>query len=198
MSHFACAHEADKAFSYRQLEIFRQVQAGLSYGHTFHTMQPSVIVTIPLGGGDGLSQRCSNALELLVHGRRCRQVGQICMDQCLLDVKALRGQVNVGDEMVIIGRQSHEEVTADALTAQLGTINYAIVSHIARRVPRSAVRSALHEGVECGLCGQCGGWEPVADSWIWSRWRWTIYYVVPRAGPQLGPAQPEPASRMPP
>ena len=79
------------------------------------------------------------ALELLVHGRRCRQVGQICMDQCVLDVTALRGQVHIGDEAVIIGRQSYEEVTADALAAQLGTINYEIVTHIAQRVPRIAV-----------------------------------------------------------
>jgi alanine racemase len=116
---------------------------GLSYGHTFHTAQPSLIATLPLGYGDGLSQRGSNALELLVHGRRCRQVGQICMDQCVLDVTALRGQVHIGDEVVIIGRQGQEEVTAEALAAQLGTINYEIVTHIAQRVPRIAVGSAL-------------------------------------------------------
>jgi alanine racemase len=61
------------------------------------------------------------------------------MDQCLLDVTALRGQVNIGDEAVIIGRQGHEEVTADALAAQVDTINYEIVTHIAKRVPRIAV-----------------------------------------------------------
>jgi alanine racemase len=55
-----------------------------------------------MGVWDGLSQRCSNALELLVPGRRCRQVGHIGLDQCLLDVTALRGQVNIGDEVVII------------------------------------------------------------------------------------------------
>ena len=124
-----------------RITFLKEVPAGtgLSYGHTFHAVQPSCIATIPLGYGDGLSQRCSNALELLVHGRRCRQVGQIRMDQCLLDVTALRGQVNIGDEVVIIGRQGHEEVTADALDAQLGTINYEIVTNTAKRVPRIAV-----------------------------------------------------------
>ena len=112
---------------------------GLSYGHIFHTAQPSLIATIPLGYGDGLSRRLSNQLTLLVHGRRCRQVGRICMDQSLVDVTALRGRVQVGDEVVIIGRQGQEEVTADELAARLGTINYEIVTAIAKRVPRIAV-----------------------------------------------------------
>jgi alanine racemase len=51
--------------------------------------------------------------------------------------------VHIGDEVVIIGRQGHEEVTADALATQLGTINYEIVTHVAQRVPRIAVGSAL-------------------------------------------------------
>jgi alanine racemase len=213
MSHFPRAHEADKSFSHKQIEIFRQVQTashgygikvyhlansaaifdlpeayfdavrpgiaiyglkpsrtlcnprvhalrpvlewktritylkevppgtGLSYGHTFHTQQPTLLATLPLGYGDGLSQLLSNQLELLVHGKRCPQVGQICMDQCLLDVTAVRGQVRLGDEVVIIGRQGTEEVTADELADRLGTINYEIVAHIAQRVPRIAVDS---------------------------------------------------------
>jgi alanine racemase len=112
---------------------------GLSYGHIFHTAQPSLIATIPLGYGDGLSRRLSNQLTLLVHGRRCRQVGRICMDQSLVDVTALRGRVQVGDEVVIVGQQGQEEVTADELAARLGTINYEIVTAIAKRVPRIAV-----------------------------------------------------------
>lgn len=115
------------------------VGTGLSYGHTVHTVQPSLIATIPLGYGDGLSQLFSNRLELLVHGRRCPQVGRICMDQSLVDVTAWRGRVTVGDEVVIIGQQGPEEVTVDELANTLGTINYEIVTHLARRVPRIAV-----------------------------------------------------------
>lgn len=112
---------------------------GLSYGHIFHTTKPSLIASIPLGYGDGLTRLLSNKFELLVHGVRCPQVGQICMDQCLIDVTALRGTVQLGDEVVIIGRQGSEEVTADELAEKLGTINYEIVTSIARRVPRIAV-----------------------------------------------------------
>jgi alanine racemase len=58
------------------------------------------------------------------------------MDQSLVDVTSLRGKVEVGDEVVIIGRQGNEEVTADEMADKLGTINYEVVTSIANRVPR--------------------------------------------------------------
>jgi alanine racemase len=65
------------------------------------------------------------------------------MDQSLVDVTALWGKINLGDGVVIIGRQGDEEVTADELTGILGTINYAIVIAIAKRVPRIPIRIQL-------------------------------------------------------
>jgi alanine racemase len=111
---------------------------GLSYGHAFHAQQPSLIATVPVGYGDGLSRRLSNNCELLVGGVRCPQVGHITMDQSLIDVTALRGRVNVGNEVVIIGRQGEEQISADELAGKLGTINYETVAAIAHRVPRVA------------------------------------------------------------
>jgi alanine racemase len=78
-------------------------------------------------------------MDLLIGGRRCPQVGRICMDQSMVDVTALQGSVQVGDEAVIIGRQGTEEITADELAEKLGTINYEIVTHIAERIPRIEV-----------------------------------------------------------
>ncbi|HBE91664.1 MAG TPA: alanine racemase [Gammaproteobacteria bacterium] len=109
---------------------------GLSYGHAFHTHRPSLIATIPAGYGDGLSRSLSNNLDVLVRGRRCPQAGRITMDQSLVDVTALRGQVELGDEVVLIGRQDDELVTADELADRIDTINYEIVTSIAQRVPR--------------------------------------------------------------
>jgi alanine racemase len=124
-----------------RITYLKEVPAGvgLSYGHTFRTVRPSLIATIPLGYGDGISRRLSDKLELLVGGIRCTQVGCICMDQCLIDVTALRGRVKLGDEVVIIGQQGEDTVTVDELAEKLGTINYEIVTSIAQRVPRTAV-----------------------------------------------------------
>jgi len=114
---------------------------GLSYGHTFRAERPLLVATLPVGYGDGLSRRLSNDHEVLVHGVRCRQLGRITMDQSQVDVSALRGQVALGDEVVLIGRQGSEEVTADELAKKIGTINYEIVTAISARVPRVAVSS---------------------------------------------------------
>jgi alanine racemase len=112
---------------------------GLSYGHAFRTQRPSLIATVPVGYADGLRRGLSNDLDMLVRGVRCPQVGRITMDMSLVDVTAVRGQVELGDEVVLIGRQGAAEVTADELAAKLGTINYEVVSAISHRVPRVAV-----------------------------------------------------------
>jgi alanine racemase len=112
---------------------------GLSYGHDIHTERPSLIATIPIGYGDGLSRRLSNDVDILIGGARCRQVGRITMDMSLVDVTPLRGRVSLGDEAVVIGRQGEETITADELAAKLETINYEIVTRIAERVPRMVI-----------------------------------------------------------
>lgn len=113
---------------------------GISYGHVYATDRSSLIATIPLGYGDGMNRRLSNTLEVLVRGVRCRQVGRICMDQCMIDVTPLCGTVALGDEVVIIGSQGDECITADELAEKLETINYEIVTAISHRVPRIAVQ----------------------------------------------------------
>jgi len=124
-----------------RITFLKEVPAGvgLSYGHAFHTARLSLIATVPVGYADGLHRNLSNRCHLLVRGLRCPQVGRITMDMSLLDVTALRGRVRLGDEVVIIGRQDDEEITADDLAEKLGTINYEVVSAISHRVPRIAV-----------------------------------------------------------
>ncbi len=129
-----------------RVTFLKEVPAGtgLSYGHSYHTQRPSLIATVPVGYGDGLHRNLSSDMEMLVGGRRCSQVGRITMDQSLLDVTALRGQVALGDEVMIIGRQGGEEVSADELAHKLGTINYEVVSAIAARVPRRAITGGVN------------------------------------------------------
>jgi alanine racemase len=123
-----------------RIVFLKEVPAGqgLSYGHSYHTKRQSLIATIPVGYGDGLNRNLSNNFDVLVGGIRCPQVGRITMDMTLIDVTELRGKVELGDEVVIIGQQGAEELTADELAGKLGTINYEIVTCISQRVPRVA------------------------------------------------------------
>jgi alanine racemase len=105
---------------------------------------------VPIGYGDGLHRSLSNRCAFLVRGRRCPQVGRITMDQSMVDVTALRGQAEIGDDVVIIGRQGAEEATADELASTLGTINYEVVTAIASRVPRRAVGGDAHPATQAG------------------------------------------------
>jgi alanine racemase len=126
-----------------QIVFIKEVPAGvgLSYGHAFHTQAASLIATLPIGYGDGLSRNLSGRIDVLIRGRRCPQVGRITMDMSLIDVSALRGQVQLGDHAVIIGRQGTDAINADELAAKLGTINYEIVTAISHRVPRLAIET---------------------------------------------------------
>ena len=121
-----------------RITFLKEVPAGvgLSYGHAFTTQEPCLVATIPCGYGDGLSRSLSDRLHVLVRGTRCPQLGRITMDQSLVDVTTLRGRVEVGDEVVLIGEQGAARQTADELAETLGTIHYEIVTAIAARVPR--------------------------------------------------------------
>jgi alanine racemase len=109
--------------------------ARLSYGLQYETSRATCIATVPIGYADGvpreLPQRGGAAI---VHGHRCPIAGTVTMDQLMLDVGDL--PVDVGDEIVLIGRQGDEEITAAAWARAMGTIAYTIVCGIGPRVPR--------------------------------------------------------------
>ncbi len=107
----------------------------ISYGGTFVTTRPSCIAVLPVGYGDGFRRSPHNWREVIVRGRRAPIVGVVCMDMCMIDVTDIPG-VRVGDEVVLIGRQGTEEITASAVAKTLGTIPYEVVTQILARVPR--------------------------------------------------------------
>ena len=115
----------------------KQVPAGfhVSYGMTYRTEKPTTIATIPVGYGDGYSRLLSNRGSMLVGGRRVPIVGRVCMDLTMIDVGGI-ADVAVDDEVVMLGRQGEEAVTADDIADLLGTINYEVVTAISARVPR--------------------------------------------------------------
>jgi alanine racemase len=112
---------------------------GVSYGMTYQTPQPTTLATVAVGYADGLSRNLSSRGQMLVGGQKVPIVGRICMDLTLLDVSEVPG-VAVGDEVVILGRQGEEVLTADEMATTLDTINYEIVSTITSRVPRIYLR----------------------------------------------------------
>jgi alanine racemase len=88
-----------------------------------------------VGYADGFPRHLSNKGEVLIQGRRCPVVGRVCMDQTMV---RLPDDVTVspGDEVVLIGRQGNEVITASDIAQTTGTINYEVVCGISKRVPR--------------------------------------------------------------
>ena len=108
---------------------------GVSYGQKFVTERETVVATLPIGYGDGYKRALTGKAFILIGGKRCPQIGTICMDQLMVDVTDVPG-VRLGDEAVLLGRQGDEEISADELAALAGTISYEILLSISDRVPR--------------------------------------------------------------
>jgi alanine racemase len=107
----------------------------LSYGGSFVAPKVLRVATLTAGYGDGYPRAASNCGEVLIHGKRCRVLGRVTMDQTLVDVSAIDG-VKPGDEVVLIGRQGREEINTNELAATCGTIPWEVLTNITYRVPR--------------------------------------------------------------
>jgi alanine racemase len=114
----------------------------VSYGSTFITGRETVIATVPAGYADGISRLLSSNGYMLVKGKRAPIVGRVCMDLTMIDVTGIGG-VSIHDEVVIIGKQGNEEISADELAARTGTINYEIVTSLAPRVPKKMINRSV-------------------------------------------------------
>lgn len=108
---------------------------GIGYGATFRTARPSRIATLPVGYADGYSRQHSNNGEVLIHGRRAPVVGRVSMDLVTVDVTDVPGCA-VGDEVVLLGAQGNEVITAEELAAKTDTISYEVFCRVSKRVPR--------------------------------------------------------------
>lgn len=112
---------------------------GISYGSRYRCPAETTIVTVPIGYADGIARRSGIAgVEVLIRGRRHPIVGVVTMDQLMIDVGD--AEVAVGDEVVFIGRQGGEIITANEVGERLGTIGYEVVCALSRRVPRVHAR----------------------------------------------------------
>ncbi|WP_458784463.1 alanine racemase [Vallitalea sediminicola] len=115
----------------------KEVEEGtpIGYGGTYITKRKSKIATIPVGYGDGYDRLLSSKGRVLIGGQFAPILGRICMDQFMVDITDIP---NVEDlaEVILIGKQGHNEITADDIAKIKGTINYEVVCQLGKRIPR--------------------------------------------------------------
>ena len=119
----------------------KEVGVGFSvgYGRKFISERPSKIATLALGYADGYPRPYSKFGKVIVNGVVCPIAGNICMDQCMVDVTDVP-EVHVGDEVIVMGSDGVNEVSADYIAEMTGTINYEITCAFGQRLPKVYVR----------------------------------------------------------
>ncbi len=123
-----------------KVSYVQEVAAGarISYGLRYTASRSTRVATVPIGYADGVPRELAHhGGEVLIGGRRCPIAGTVTMDQLMVDVG--KGPVAVGDEVVLIGRQGDEAITAHEWADRMDTIPYTIVCGVGPRVPRRYV-----------------------------------------------------------
>ncbi len=110
----------------------------VGYGLSEKLKRDSVIAVLPVGYADGYDRGFSRQSEVLIHGKRCRIIGRVCMNMCVADVTDI-SRVRTEDVVVLLGRQKTDRITADELAEKIGTINYEIVNRVNPLISRIVV-----------------------------------------------------------
>lgn len=101
----------------------------VSYGLTEKVSRDSLVAVLPVGYWDGFDRGLSSIGNVLVRGKRCKIIGRVCMNMCMADVTDV-ANVKIEDEVVLLGRQGREEITAEEIAGKIGMINYEVVTRI--------------------------------------------------------------------
>ncbi len=119
----------------------KDVPAGFSvgYGRRYISEKPSKIATLALGYADGYPRPYSQFAKVIVNGVMAPVAGNICMDQCMVDVTDVP-DVKVGDEVIIMGTDGKNTILADDIAKATGTINYEICCAFGQRLPKVYVK----------------------------------------------------------
>ena len=124
--------------------VYPNVGDGVGYGLTWRVPRKNIqVATVPIGYADGLARELSNQMDVLVDGARCRQVGNICMDQFMfaVDVNTTRSYrptrpVEYGDVVTVLGADGDERITAEEMAGLRNTINYEVVCDFGMRLEK--------------------------------------------------------------
>lgn len=107
----------------------------VGYGNTYVTSSEERVAVLPIGFSDGFRRGPGNWGEVLIHGVRAPIRGRVSMEKTVVSVEHIPG-VSTGDEVVLLGRQGDDIITAEEVADRLGTSNYEVVTNILPRVPR--------------------------------------------------------------
>ena len=113
----------------------------ISYGRKFITKRESRIATLPFGYADGYTRLLSGKANVIVNGKLAKIVGNICMDQCMVDVTDCT-DVKEGTEVTVMGQEGEALIDANVLAEEIGTINYEFLCMVSKRVPRIYVNDS--------------------------------------------------------
>lgn len=126
-----------------QITNIKTVESGISvsYGRKYISENAQTkIATVPIGYADGYSRVLSSKTEMIVENKKCKQIGNICMDQCMIDVTSVNN-VNIGDEVILFGESNlGTKIPIEDIAESMGTINYEILCVIGKRIPRVYLR----------------------------------------------------------
>ena len=107
----------------------------VSYGRTYRSDTPVRVATVTCGYGDGYHRNAGALGYVLIHGKKAKIIGRICMDQMMTDITGI-DEVSAGDEAVLIGKEGEETITAEDIAGWAGTISYEILLSAGSRVER--------------------------------------------------------------
>lgn len=111
----------------------------VSYGLTERVSRNSALALIPVGYWDGYDRGLSNNGTILIRGRRCKVIGRVCMNMFVADATDVPG-LRVGDEVVLLGSQRKERITAEDIASKIGSINYEVVTRVNPYIHRIVTR----------------------------------------------------------
>lgn len=115
------------------------VGTSIGYGRTYKVYRPMRVALVACGYADGLPRACSNRGRVLIRGQRAPLVGTVSMDMAMADVSHLP-EVEVGDEVVVLGRQGDDEITLDEFSESAGIIPHELLVRLGSRAPRVYLR----------------------------------------------------------
>lgn len=143
-----CALDLHPLLSIRSVvSMVKTLPAGncISYGRHYTTEGDRRIATIPIGYADGYLRCMSGKASVLIRGKRARVIGNVCMDQIMVDVTGIEGAA-AGDIATIVGKDGEDAITFDELAGYADTISYELFCLIGKRVPRVYFRDGREVG----------------------------------------------------